>query len=269
MGGLDLLLAPGGANALILVSFRVTGLVLLAPTFSSRQIPMRYRVMLLLLLSALLWPVAWHRAAGTPIAALDITPSNALTETVIGMVIGLGVLVTVAGSELAGDLIAMQTGLGGASTLDPVTYQSTPTVGTFFRLVTITLLLSLDMHLVLIDALAATFRVIPLGATVNVANGMKAMAMSAGTLFTIGLRMAAPTMVAILTLNVALGVLSRAAPQLQILQLMTPMQIMLGLFVLAGSLPLMAAVMTGWQGGFDSLVGHLLDAFQPTSVAVR
>ncbi len=265
MSPLDGLLEPGAFDALVLVAMRIGGMMLLAPTFSSKQVPMRFRTAILVVLTILLWPVARH----AEVAAVAVTPGTALVETMLGMVIGLGVGMAVWAAEMAGDLIAMQTGLSGASSLDPVTFQSSPTVGTFFRLVAVTLLLSLDMHLVIIDGLAASFRAAPLGAPMDWAAGAQAMVLSGATLFTTGLRMAAPVMAAILTLNIALGMLARAAPQLQLLSISYALQIGVGLFVLAGSLPFVAAALLGWQGGFDHLVGRLLDAFHPVAAGTR
>jgi flagellar biosynthetic protein FliR len=265
VNGLDALLAPGAADALVLVALRVGGLILVAPIFASKQVPPRFRVVLLLLLAALVWPSAQRAAAGT----VALTPAAALGETMIGMALGFGVALIVGAGEMAGDLIAMSTGLSGASAIDPITFQSTPTLGIFYRLITLTLLFSLDLHLVLIDGLASSFRAIPLGAQIDVAGGARAMAGSATILFITGLRMAAPVVGAVLTLNIALGVLSRAAPQLQVLSVAFSLQTGLGLLVLGGSMPFVAAMLAGWPAQYDHIVGRMLDGFAPHAALVR
>jgi flagellar biosynthetic protein FliR len=256
---LDALLVPGGADAVVLAGLRVGGLVLLTPTLAARQVPMPWKASLLVLLTAMVWPFAQASVPAGTVPAL--TPAAALGETMVGMVLALGAALIVAAAEVAGDVIAMQTGLSGASSLDPVSFTSTPTLATFLRLVVLALLLVFDLHLVLVDGLAASFAVIPVGAPLDLAAGARALAETGVLVFTMGMRMAGPVVAAVLVLNVALAVLAKAAPQLQVISVAYSLQIGLGLFVVGGMLPFVAASLSGWQGPYDQLVGRLLDVF--------
>jgi flagellar biosynthetic protein FliR len=83
------------------------------------------------------------------------------------------------------------------------------------------------------------------------------------TLLALGLRFAAPVVAAVLLANVALGVLSRAVPQLNVLMVAFPVQIAAGLFVLAASLPLLGAVLSGWPDAYGSLSTELIEGLAP------
>jgi len=250
-------LAPGTAPALALLGTRISGLVLIAPTLSARTIPARHRAALVLLLTALLAPVALLSLKNPA----RITPESMLAEMVIGFTLGLGAAVIVAGAEAAGESIANQIGLSGAAILDPLNNTSVPALGQFMQLIAVTLLLVSDLHLVLLDALVASTRVAPLGEPIALVGGLRVAADTASTLFALGLRLAAPVMAVVLIGNVALAVLGRAAPQLQVLAVAFPLQIGLGLLALAASLPFVLTWFTGWAGTYDALSNRIMSAF--------
>jgi flagellar biosynthetic protein FliR len=102
---------------------------------------------------------------------------------------------------------------------------------------------------------------------VQVGDGLQALLALGGTLFVLGLRFAAPVIAAVLVANAALAVLGRAAPALNILSLAFPIQIGIGLFALAASLPLIATFFTSWDGAYDSLLTTVLGALRAGSEA--
>jgi len=251
------LFAPGAGPVLALVASRVSGLVLIAPVFSAKTVPMTIRTAIVLVISALMLPVALSRAA----AGVVITPETVLGETLVGFAIGLGAAVFVGAAEAAGELIATQSGMSGAALLDPLNNSQSPVIGQFVNLFAVTMMLAVDAHLVMLDALAASTRYVPVGSTIDAAAGAKAMLSLGGLLFATGFKFAAPVVAAVMVANVALAVLSRAAPQLNILSVAFPLQIGVGLFALACSLPLLATHFGTWAGSYDTLLTGLLGAF--------
>lgn len=258
MPSLDALFAPGGGESVALVLFRLTGLFLLAPTFTNKQVPPTFTVAMLVLFTALLWPIARASAPGP----VTLTPTNVLGEVLVGLALGLPVALLLGAAEMGGELIGTAAGLAGAASIDPVTFAQTPTLGTFLRLIVLTLLLTLDLHLVLVDGLAASFRAVPMGTPLSLEAGAGTMAQLGSTLFVTGLRMAAPVIVALLVLNVALGLVARAAPQLQVMAVAFPLQAGLGLLVLGTAMPFLASSLTGWSGGYDAAVDRVLAALR-------
>lgn len=251
------LFAPSAAPVLVLLGFRLGGLVAIAPIFSSRSVPATLKAGLVVLLTAVLHPFAFA-SASAPVA---ITPATAITETLIGFMIGFGVAVLVGAMEAMGDFVAVQIGLSGAASLDPVTTNSVPVLGTFASLFGVTLLLSLDAHLAMIEALGDSLALLPIGQPLDLTAGIGTLVGWGSTLFALGLKFAAPVIATILLVNVALAVLGRAAPQLNVLAVAFPIQIGLGLLVLAASLPLIGAFFAGWTALYDGMLGQALDAF--------
>ena len=254
------LFAPGSASVMVLFGARVGGVLLIAPVFSARNVPTMVRASLLVVLTVLLQPAALARVTTVP----QVTPTTALSETLIGFAIGLGAALFVGAAEAAGELASIQMGLSGAALFDPMSQTQVTVLGQFTQLLAIALLLSGNAHLIMLDSLAESVRVIPVGSAVDVRGGVGAMLSLGTTLFVLGLRFAAPVIAAVLVANVALAVLGRAAPQLNILSVAFPIQIGIGLFALAASVPLLAAFFTGWGSTYDAMLTHLFDAFAGT-----
>jgi flagellar biosynthetic protein FliR len=248
------LFAPGAGSLIALCGARVSGLMLVAPVFSARLVPPMVKAGLVVLLTMLLTPVAGAHLAGAP----ALTPATVLAETMVGFVIGLGAALLVGAAEAAGELMAIQIGLSGASIMDPVNQHQVPALGQLMQMTALALLLSLDLHLVMIDAMAASTRVLPVGMEMDLAGGAMALVRTGSTLFVLGLRFAAPVVAAVLIANVALAILSRAAPQLNVLSVAFPLQIGIGLFALAAALPFIGTFFTGWATVYDGMVGGVL-----------
>jgi flagellar biosynthesis protein FliR len=252
--------APGAADALVLFLARVSGLVLVAPVFAARTVPVAVRTGIVLLLTVLLVPIA---RASTPSMAA-ITPAAVIGETLVGFSIGLGAALLIGAAESAGEVLAIQIGLSGAAIVDPLSAHQATALGQFTQLFALSLLLSLDGHLVMLDSLASSLRHIPLGGAMDIRAGLGGLVSLGSQLFALGVQFAAPVVATILVANVALAVLSRAAPQLNILSLAFPIQIMVGLAAVVASLPFLATWLLDWERMYD---GMLTRAFQSLSLA--
>jgi flagellar biosynthetic protein FliR len=249
--------APGMIPLLVLWGVRLSGLLLIAPVYSERTIPMMVRAALLLLRLVVLLPAALAHAD----EPVRVTPVTITSELLIGFAIGLGAAIFIAAAEVAGDILAFQTGLSSANVMDPLTQQSVPVLGQFMQLFALTLLVTADGHLIMLEALAASVAVIPVGGAIDVAPGLSAMVLLGGTLFSLGLRFAAPVIAVVLVSNIALGILGRVAPQLNILMVAFPVQIGVGIFTLAFAVPLIATYFTSWPAAYESVLSGLLSAF--------
>lgn len=250
------LFSPGAASVLVHVGARVGGLLLVAPVFSSRTVPVRVRTGLLMMLAVLMQPAALAGVAEAP----RVSPATLLTETLIGFGVGLGAALFVGAAELAGDFLSMQIGLSGAAVLDPTSGSQVPVLGHFVHMFTVVVLLSLDAHLFMLDSLAESFRFLPVGSPVELRGGLASMVSLGAMLFSLGLRFAAPVITAVLIANGALAVLTRAAPQLNVLGIAFPLQIGVGLLTLAATVPLMAAGFMNWNVEYDGVLTRILAA---------
>lgn len=229
--------------------------MLVAPVWSSRTIPGPVRAAFALLLVLLLLPSV--EAASRPVG---LTAGMFFTELLVGLGLGMGAAVLIAGVELAGDVLSVQTGLSGANVLDPLSGQGTGAVSQLLALIVTLLLLVSGGHLVMLEALSRSFAVVPPGGPINAAGGAWELVRTGGLVFSGGLQFAAPIIVAVSVGYIALGVLARTSPQLNMLAVAFPLQIGLGLVVLAGVLPFAATFFAAWPEHVAGLADRFLRA---------
>jgi flagellar biosynthesis protein FliR len=239
-----------------LLGFRLTGLIWIAPVFSGRPVPARLKAAFLVLFLLLLLPVAQASVQGAPM----LTPATIMGELVIGLTLGLGAAILVAAAEAAGDILAIQTGLSGASVIDPMSGTQVPTLGQFMGLVALMVFLTMDGQAVMLGALADSLAMVPAGAALGSGAGIEQVARIGAVLLELGVRIASPIMGSLVMSNVALGVVARTVPQLNVLMLAFPVQIALGLTALGVSLPIMVGTLEQWPDVYDSLITWILGA---------
>jgi flagellar biosynthetic protein FliR len=249
--------SPGHIEILVLLFARVGGLVMIAPMFTARAMPVSVKTAITVLLALLLHPLALASAGG---AIPAITPETFIGETLVGFGLGLGAALLVGASSVAGEMMGIQIGLSGAAVLDPVSNTQGNVLGTFTTLFSITLLFAVDAHLVMIDAIGKSLNVITLGSGLHAA-GLLAMVKTGSVLFGLGLQFAAPVIAAVLVGNTALAILSRAAPQLNLFSVAFPIQIGIGLTALAAAIPFIGAFYHGWSGVYNNTLDHVFRAF--------
>ena len=264
------LFAPGVPQALVLLALRVGGMLLVAPVYSAKTVPMKVRTGLLLVLTLLLAAPAVSAArAGLP--ALQVTPAAFVAESLVGFAVGFGAAVLVAAAETAGDLMSTSVGLSGASLLDPMSGASNTVLAQFAQLFAVTVLLSAGGHLVMLDALAESVRAVPLGLAgaapgaggMDVRAGLAALVAASAVLFSLGVKFAAPVVAAAMIGNVALAVLTRVAPALNVFTVAFPLQIGLGLTAAVAALAYLATWLAGWPVHLGGVLGPVFAALAP------
>ncbi|MBC8088088.1 MAG: flagellar biosynthetic protein FliR [Phycisphaerae bacterium] len=243
--------APGVSAGFVLSALRVGGLIMVAPVWSAKMVPMRARAALIVIFALILNPAA---TAGVDLDTLRITPATFLGETAIGLVIGLAAAIFIAGAEAAGEQMTVSIGLSGAAIFDPVNNTQGAVLAEFMKMLALVVLLIAGGHLVMLRALSDTFRVLPLGAPINLGDGFLAVVPMVRAVFSSGIQFAAPVVAAVLVMNIALAVLGRAAPKLQIMSVAFPLQIGVGLLTLAGSLALILRTMSDWTPAFGATI---------------
>ena len=248
------LLTTGGMSTFVLLAARIGGMVLITPVFASKSIPMKLRSVIVILFAVVLVPVARAHVTGIP----AITPLTLISETIVGFGLGLGTALVLGAASAGGDMMSVQMGLAGASVLDPMTNIQVPVLGQFMTAFATLLLFASGGHLVMITGLGSSLDVIPVGTVPDLGAGVLAMSKMGGTLISLGVMFAAPVMLATMVTNVALAILTRAAPQLQIITVAFPLQIVAGLFTLAAALGLTAVWFTGWSSYHDGLLNTIL-----------
>jgi len=236
-------------TALMWPLLRVAGLFMTAPVLSAPSLPVRIRVLLAVLIAWLLVPVLPAMPAVDPISgeALLIGVEQLLIGLAMGFILQLVFAVFVVG----GQSIAMAMGLGFASAVDPQNGVQVPVVSQAFLIMVTLLFLALNGHLVLIQLLADSFRLLPVGAPLPDAAQPWKIALWGGYMFAGGLLVALPAVTGLLLVNIAFGVAARAAPQLNIFAVGFPVMILAGFLLILMVLP----------GLGDRFGGMMLDAF--------
>lgn len=216
---------------------RVLALVAAAPVLGHRAVPRRVKVGLALLLTAILVP------ALPPAPPLNDPGRFALLaqQILIGVGLALSMHVAFAAVALAGDMIGLQMGLSFATFVDPQHSGQSPMLGTILGLIATLLFFAIDGHLLLLGALAESFVHAPVSAAPLPAAHWGALLAWGGELFRIGLHLALPVLAAMLACNIALGVLMRAAPQLNLFAVGFPIALVVGFAMLALLVPYLGA----------------------------
>jgi flagellar biosynthetic protein FliR len=212
---------------------RVLALIAAAPLLGHRAVPRRAKIGLALLITALLVP------ALPPSPPLDAPGAFTLLvqQLLVGTALALSMHVAFAAVALAGDMIGLQMGLSFATFVDPQHSGQTPLLGTFLGLLATLVFFAIDGHLLLVAALAESFALAPVSAEPLPGHTWSALVAWGGALFRIGLHLALPVLVAMLALNIALGILMRAAPQINLLAVGFPLSLLVGMVMLALMLP--------------------------------
>lgn len=231
---------------------RVLGLFATAPVFSNLAAPQTVR---------LLVGVAVTLAIAPAIPPMPPIPAGSwlglailAQQMIIGILLGLSVRLVFIAVDVAGDLIGLQMGLSFAVFYDPTNTAQTAVVTQFFSLLAVLLFLSLDGHLLMISLLAKSFTVLPVGTTPVAAKGFSALLAWASTLFVAGVLLSLPLITALLIANIAMGVLSRVAPQLNLFAVGFPVTIVAGFVIILVSLPYFAAALQRlFEQGFSAM----------------
>ncbi len=226
---------------------RVTGLLLVAPVLGANVVPRRVKMVLAIALTLALAPAIPAPPRIDPFSAVALL--TAAQQLLIGVAIGFAVQVAFDALLLAGQAISMTMGLGFAVMVDPSRGASTPVVSQFFLIVGLLLFLSLDAHWVMLGVLADSFRWMPPGTDGIGTAGLAALVAWGGRIFEAGILMSLPAVVGLLVVNLALGVVSRAAPQLNLFAVGFPVSMAVGFLMLVLGLPALRAA-------FERLLGE-------------
>ncbi|WP_126444195.1 flagellar biosynthetic protein FliR [Sulfuricystis multivorans] len=222
-------------NALLFPLARILALMSLAPIFGNAAQPRRVRLAVGLVVTFALVP------ALPPMPAVPAGSWLGLMilaqQVVIGLLLGLCLRIAFAAVDIAGELIGMQMSLSFAMFYDPQNAGQTPVVAEFLGLIAMLIFLALDGHLLTLAALAESFRLLPVSITPFAAEGIMSLLAWSAVMFSFGILLALPLITALLIANLAMGVLARVAPQLNIFAVGFPVTLTAGFVVLMFSIP--------------------------------
>ncbi|MBQ5948598.1 flagellar biosynthetic protein FliR [Massilia sp. ST3] len=214
---------------------RILGLVAAAPLFGNAGVPVSIKVSLGVLLAAVIAPIV------PAVPAMDPTSWAGLLivvkELLIGVAMGFAMRIVFAAIEYAGEVSSMTMGLGFAVSFDPNTHGRSAAVAQFMSLVATMAFLAVNAHLALLEALAESFITLPITSTPFSGNAPLELVRWGARIFSAGLQLSLPIVAALLITNVALGILTRAAPQLNIFGIGFPVTLGVGFLTLSLVMP--------------------------------
>ena len=225
---------------------RILAMLATAPVFDNRTVQRRTRVGLAALIAILMMPLLPAPPVLSSAQAIPVL----IQQLLIGVAMGFSMRLVFAAFEMAGDLLGLQMGLAFAQFIDPARGTQTPLIGSFLGVLAMLTFLVIDGHLLVIAAVVQIFELIPISANLSVVNS-QSITLAGSIMFMLALQISLPVMAAVLISNIVLGILARAAPQLNVMSIGFSVTTGVGLWILWVSLPYFIA-------GIDSAIGRLL-----------
>jgi flagellar biosynthetic protein FliR len=226
---------------------RIGACFMVAPAFGALFVPRRLRIVLAGAVALLVAPMVTSPAGVTPFSAAGIVIT--IQQVIIGVAIGFALQILFDCVAMGGQLLANSMGLSFAFNVDPMRGTGTPALGQLYALLVMLTFLALDGHLALIEVLVDGFRTLPVGETGLGNQGIWALVGWGTQIFAGALAVALPGITALLIVNLAFGVMSRAAPSLNLFAVGFPITLVFGLVIVLVGLPAL-------QSAFIELLGH-------------
>ncbi|AGH82046.1 flagellar biosynthesis protein FliR [Psychromonas sp. CNPT3] len=232
---------------------RIAAMLMVMVAVGSRTTPVRIRLFYALAITIAVLPVLPIVQTNIELFSLG-SAFIILQQLLIGIAIGTISVFVVQTFVVAGQIIAMQTSLGFASMADPMNGQSSPVVGQFYVLLVTLLFFGVDGHLLMIEFIIRSFDTLPVSMHGLLATDYKKLAGWFSVMFSAALAFSLASMVAMLLVNLSFGIMTKAAPQLNIFSLGFSISMVFGLFVLWVTLVNVPAHFENqWLRGIDSM----------------
>lgn len=220
--------------ALILPLARILAMIASSPVIGNKQAPARVKIGLSVMIATIIAPTI-NDMPQVFVGSLQGLLMM-IQQIIIGVAMGFAMRLVFTAVEMAGEMTGLQMGLGFASFYDPMNASYTPVVARWLGMIAALAFLALNGHLYMISALADSFRTLPIGNMMGAA-GFYGVVSWGGSIFAYALQISLPILAALLITNIALGILTRAAPQLNLFAVGFPITLAIGFFVLALSMP--------------------------------
>ncbi|MCQ6258897.1 flagellar biosynthetic protein FliR [Pseudomonas sp. Q11] len=212
----------------ILPLFRVTAVLMSMPVFGTTLVPTRIRLYFALAITVVIAP---GLPPMPPVNALDLSALMLIAEQIlIGVLMGFSLQLFFQSFVVAGQIISIQMGMGFASMVDPTNGVNSAVIGQFLTMLVTLLFLAMNGHLVVFEVLTESFTTLPVGSAMLV-NHFWDIAGKLGWVLGAAMVLVLPAITALLVVNIAFGIMTRAAPQLNIFSIGFPLTLVLGLVI--------------------------------------
>ncbi|MEK2646734.1 flagellar biosynthetic protein FliR [Bdellovibrio sp. BCCA] len=227
-----------------LIFLRMIAFVISSAVFGSPTITVPIKVLLSIVFSVLLFPVVKVGNVDYALISNDII-GLAVRELIVGLALGFLTRLFFFVVTMTGDLVSMSVGLSASQMYNPMLGSHGNTIDQFYSTIGTLVFLAINGHHMLISAIAQSYELVPVSSLALNVGPFAEMAVYGQTVMLMAIKMCAPVLVTILLANLAMGILGRAVPQINVLVTSMPVTIMLGMTVVFLCLPLMAIEMNG------------------------
>ncbi len=234
----------------MMVATRISAFFLILPVFGWKSIPMRIKSGATVLLA-----VFFSLSAPFAINVKEVSACQAVlllsNEALYGLALGLIVTIVFSAIKVSGRIAERQMGLALSQVLDPLTGESSQSLGLLLEMIFILLFLCSNGHHMFLLIISRSYAAFPCGSIPTISILVEGVAKAGSTLLMAGLRLSAPLLAASLLLMVVLAVLARVAPEMNILFISLPMRVGLGLLMVGIFLPFIGEFLTefsDWMG---------------------
>src|SRR6185369_32700 len=250
--------SPREVVTFVLVLSRVAGIFAALPVFGSQRMPVRIKAITVLMITLSCFPALVVTPPAIPTDAFSLGLLM-LSEMAIGLLLAFITQIIFAAVEFSGQIIGMQMGFTISQIIDPTLGNQSQIMSVLQTLLATLLFLSLNIHHLFIRTIVDSFNVIPIGGWHLNGEIITFLIRRTTDVFVIGVRLAAPVMVALLLTSVALGVMARAFPQMNIFMISLPLNIGIGFIVLGMTLMVFMHVL---EVSFGQLKGQMDTLFR-------
>lgn len=244
-------------NAFMLPFVRISAFFMAAPFFGAGSVPLRLRILLAVAVTFVLQPVLSATGDVDVFSADGVL--HVIQQALVGIALGAIFHFIMTAIVMAGHLVASTMGLGFASSADPQNGAESTVVGQIYTILATLYFLGVDAHLRLLEIIANSLQTIPLQTLVLNAVFFQSIVAFSSQIFIFGTLLVLPVIVGLLLVNLAIAVMTRAAPQLNIFSLGFPLLILVGFLLMLLSvpilIPLFANFMEATLGFMNDLVG--------------
>jgi len=248
----------GAIAGLALLLVRPGFLVLATPFLGSGYAPAPLRVGLTLIIAIVLAPFVAVPEALTPAGVAIVV----LREVGIGLALSLAIRIVVLAADFAGHLTGYQIGLSMGSLIDPQTGVRNNTIAILYANLAIIMSFATNAHHSLLRALADSYRALPIGlggVDRSLADGVAGLI---GAVFVLGVRIAMPVVVVLLLVELALGILARVAPSLNMMTAGAPIRLIVGLLVVAATVTSLPPLFSRYLPAAFTTAGNIARALR-------
>ena len=239
-----------------LVLSRVAGIFSAIPVFGGRAIPLHIKVVTVMMITLVCFPTLSITAPAIPTDVFTLA-LLVMREVMVGITLGFVTRIIFSAVEFSGQIIGMQMGFTISSIIDPSQGTQTQIMSVMQTLLATLLFLSMNIHHLFIRTIVDSFRIIPLGKWHLNAEILAFLIRGTSDIFVLGIRLAAPVMVALLLTSVTLGIMARAFPQMNIFMVSMPLNIGIGFIVLGLTLTIFFHVLSASFGAVNGQIETL------------